>query len=274
MSPLAYVGNYVVCKNMALIPHPQLITLVEKIGCTKTSLAVGRLAVLSVMAGAFIALGGILSVFVGFGVPGIADANPGIQKLLSGLMFPIGLFLIVLFGGELFTGNNAVLMPGCIKGHFSTLTVVRHWALVWGFNFVGALAFTYLFVYMSGLTANEPYHTAVIDIAQAKASLPWEVSFVKGIAANWCVCLAVWLALGAKTLGTKALACWIPVAAFVALGYEHCIANMFFIPCGMLAGADVSAGQLFLNLALSTAGNIIGGALMVGHLFHRLYGKQ
>ena len=83
---------------MALISHPQLITLVEKIGCDKTSLAVGRLAVLSVMAGAFIALGGILSVFIGFGMPGLAAENPGIQKLLSGLMFPIGLFLIVLFG--------------------------------------------------------------------------------------------------------------------------------------------------------------------------------
>ncbi len=273
MSPLAYVGNYVVCKNMALIPHPQLITLVEKIGCTKTSLAVGRLAVLSVMAGAFIALGGILSVFVGFGVPGIADANPGIQKLLSGLMFPIGLFLIVLFGGELFTGNNAVLMPGCIKGHFSTLTVVRHWALVWGFNFVGALAFTYLFVYMSGLTANEPYHTAVIDIAQAKASLPWEVSFVKGIAANWCVCLAVWLCLMVDSLPSKMLACWIPVGAFVVLGYEHSIANMFFIPAGMLEGADVDVAGLFNNLVPVTLGNIAGGALLVGTLFHGLHGR-
>lgn len=258
---------------MALISHPQLITLVEKIGCDKTSLAVGRLAVLSVMAGAFIALGGILSVFIGFGMPGLAAENPGIQKLLSGLMFPIGLFLIVLFGGELFTGNNAVLMPGCYRHRFGLLTVVRHWTLVWVFNFVGALIFTYLFVYMSGLTASEPYHTAVINIAQAKAALPWSVSFVKGIAANWCVCLAVWLCLMVDNLPAKMLACWIPVGAFVMLGYEHSIANMFFIPAGMLEGADVDMAALFNNLIPVTLGNIAGGALLVGTLFHGLHGR-
>lgn len=258
---------------MALISHPQLITLVEKIGCDKTSLAVGRLAVLSVMAGAFIALGGILSVFIGFGMPGLAAENPGIQKLLSGLMFPIGLFLIVLFGGELFTGNNAVLMPGCYRRRFGLLTVVRHWTLVWVFNFVGALIFTYLFVYMSGLTASEPYHTAVINIAQAKAALPWSVSFVKGIAANWCVCLAVWLCLMVDNLPAKMLACWIPVGAFVMLGYEHSIANMFFIPAGMLEGADVDMAALFNNLIPVTLGNIAGGALLVGTLFHGLHGR-
>ncbi len=258
---------------MALIPHPQLITLVEKIGCDKTSLAIGRLAVLSLMAGAFIALGGILSVFVGFGIPGISAANPGIQKLLSGLMFPTGLFLIVLFGGELFTGNNAVLMPGCLKRRFGLFTVIRHWTTVWIFNFVGALLFTYLFVYMSRLTASEPYHTAVINIAQSKASLPWGVSFVKGIAANWCVCLAVWLCLMVDNLPAKMLACWIPVGAFVVLGYEHCIANMFFIPAGMFEGADVGMAGLFNNLVPVTLGNIAGGALLVGALFHSLHGS-
>ena len=153
--------------------HARLIGLVEEIGVTKTGMSFGRLATLSVMAGAFIALGGMLSVAVGFGVPGIAAANPGVQKLLSGLMFPVGLFLIVMFGGELFTGNNAVLMPGCYNGRFNFWAVLRQWAVVWTFNFVGALAFTYLFVYLSGLTASEPYHSAIIGIAEGKAALPW-----------------------------------------------------------------------------------------------------
>lgn len=257
---------------MALIPHARLIGVIEKIGTDKTSLATGRLAVLSIMAGAFIALGGILSLTVGFGIPGIAAENPGLQKLLSGMMFPIGLFLIVLFGGELFTGNNAVLMPGCYRGHFGFLSVLRNWCLVWGFNFAGALAFTYLFVYMSGLTSSEPYHSAIVNIAQAKAALPWSVAFVKGIAANWCVCLAVWLCLMVDNLPAKALACWIPVGAFVVLGYEHSIANMFFIPAGMFEGADVSVGDMFNNLVPVTLGNIVGGALLVGTLFHGLHG--
>ncbi len=249
-----------------------IIITATAVGADKAGRTAGRLFILSVLAGAFIALGGALSVMLGQGVS--PAAGPGVQRLLSALAFPVGLFLVVTFGADLFTGNNALLIPALNSRRIGVFAVVKNWTMVWIGNFIGALLFTTLLVSLSGLFDNEPYHTAVCNIAQTKAGLsPW-VIFLRGIGANWCVGLAVWLALGAKTLGTKALACWIPVAAFVALGYEHCIANMFFIPCGMLAGADVSAGQLFLNLALSTAGNIIGGALMVGHLFHRLYGKQ
>lgn len=259
---------------MSIITHQQLIEKTIAIGCNKTSLPLTRLATLSIMAGAFIALGGILSVTVGYGIPGISASNPGLQKLLSGMMFPVGLFLIVLFGGELFTGNNAVLMPGCFKGSYRFLSVLRNWFLVWTFNFVGALAFTYLFVFMSGLTANEPFHSAIISIAEAKTSLPITTAFVKGIAANWCVCLAVWLCLMVESLPAKLLSCLIPVGAFVVLGYEHSIANMFFIPAGMLEGANVDVSAMFRNLIPVTIGNIIGGALLVGTLFYALHGRK
>lgn len=256
---------------MPITPHRELISQIQNTGTAKISLSIKRLAVLSAMAGAFIALGGVLSLTVGFGVPGIAAANPGIQKLLSGLTFPVGLMLIVMFGGELFTGNNAVLMPGCYQGRYGIGKVVMHWTAVWIFNFAGALAFTYLFVYHSGLTASEPYRSAIVSIAQAKASLPFATAFIKGVAANWCVCLAVWLCLMVKTWPAKALACWIPVGTFVALGYEHSIANMFFIPAGMLEGADVSVAGMMGNLIPVTLGNIAGGMLLVGTLYHYLH---
>ena len=128
---------------MPILNHPELITKVEEIGSTKISTPVTRQAVLSILAGAFIALGGILSVTGGYGIPA-ATGNPAIQKLISGLLFPVGLFLIVMLGGELFTGNNAVLMPGCCKKRYGFLKVLQHWFIVWVFNFVGALAFTYL----------------------------------------------------------------------------------------------------------------------------------
>lgn len=259
---------------MAIVPHKELISQIQVIGSNKIAMNGTRLAVLSVMAGAFIALGGVLSLTVGFGVPGIAAENPGIQKLLSGLTFPIGLMLIIMFGGELFTGNNAVLMPGCYNGRYSIGKVVWHWTAVWFFNFVGALAFTYLFVYQSGLTASEPYRSAIVNIAQAKVALPFTTAFVKGIAANWCVCLAVWLALMVKTFPAKILACWIPVGAFVALGYEHSIANMFFIPAGMMEGADVSVADMMRNLIPVTLGNIAGGMLLVGTLYNYLNKPQ
>ena len=123
----------------------------------------------------------------------------------------------------------------------------------------------YFLVYLTGLTSSEPYAAAVERIAVGKVSASFGVIFLKGIGANWCVCLAVWLALSGRRLGEKLLACEIPVMAFVALGFEHCIANMFFIPLAMMQGADITMSQLFVtNLLPATIGNIVGGAIFVG----------
>lgn len=244
------------------------------LGNEKATRPLGRLFALSALAGVFISLGGVLSLFLGFGFPEISGLNPGLQKLLSGLAFPIGLFLVVMFGADLFTGNNALLIPAMHERKIGYRDVIVNWTLVWIGNFVGALIFTFFLVVCCGLVDAEPYNSAIIRLAEAKAGLSPLVTFLRGIGANWCVCLAIWLALGADTMGRKALACWLPVAAFVILGYEHAIANMFFIPCGMMAGADVTIAALCKNLLFATIGNIVGGALMVGHFFHRLYGRR
>ncbi len=225
----------------------------------------GKFAVLSMLAGVYIAFGGILSLTIGFGFPEITAGNPGLQRLLSGSMFPIGLILVVVLGAELFTGNNALLIPSYMAKRHSFAAVIKNWALVYAGNFVGAIAFTYLLVYSCGLTSSEPYHSAIIRIAEAKVSMPWMTVFLKGIGANWCVCLAVWLALSGHNLLEKMAGCWLPVMAFVALGYEHSIANMFFIPAGMLEGADVSVMEAIVtNFIPATLGNIAGGAVLVG----------
>lgn len=252
----------------------EIISTAITAGRAKTSKSLATLLTQAIMAGAFISLGGLLSVYLGFGIPGLAAENPGLQRLLSGLAFPIGLFLIVLFGGELFTGNNAVLIPALARRHYGFGAVLRNWGLVWLGNLIGALAFTFFFVIVAGLADASPYREALQGLATAKTSLTPLKIFVRGIGANWCVCLAVWLALSAKTMGQKALACWIPVSAFVILGYEHSIANMFFIPCGMMAGADVSVYDAAVNILWATLGNAVGGALLVGALFHRLYAPK
>lgn len=234
-------------------------------GRAKVAVPAARLLVQAVQAGAFIAFGGVLSLIVGFGFPEMTTANPGLQKILSGCMFPIGLVLVVVLGAELFTGNNALLMPGLMKRHFGVGDVFKNWSMVYFGNFIGALLFAYVMVYSAGLTSSEPYHGAIIRMAETKVSLPWLTVFIRGIGANWCVCLAVWLALSGHNLLEKMAGCFLPVMAFVALGYEHCIANMFFIPAGMLEGASVSIGQFVLdNLVPATIGNIIGGAVFVG----------
>lgn len=252
----------------------QIIETAIAAGRAKASKDTVTLIIQAVMAGAFVSLGGLLSVYLGYGIPGLAADNPGLQRLLSGLAFPIGLFLIVLFGGELFTGNNAVLIPALQRRHYGWRAVARNWSLVWLGNLVGALLFTYFFVIQAGLADASPWREALQAIAVNKASMAPMQILVRGIGANWCVCLAVWLALGVTSLPQKALACWLPVGAFVVLGYEHSIANMFFIPCGMLAGAQVSLASAAVNIFWATVGNILGGSLLVGVLFHRLYGRR
>ncbi|MCM1347936.1 MAG: formate/nitrite transporter family protein [Firmicutes bacterium] len=235
------------------------------IGKNKAEMPLWKLTVQSAQAGAYIAFGGVLSVIIGYGFPGLTAENPALQRLLSGMVFPIGLILVVVLGAELFTGNNALLVPAVMRKECSAWQMMRNWGVVYGGNFVGALLFAWLLVYATGLTACAPYHEAVVKMAVAKTSMSWGVCFLKGVGANWCVCLAVWLALAGHTLTEKALGCFLPVMAFVALGYEHCIANMFFIPLGMMEGADVAAWDfVWRNLVPATAGNIAGGALLVG----------
>lgn len=248
-------------------------------GRGKASLTSGaslhRLIVLSIIAGAYIALGGALSLIVGQGFPGLGAENPALPKLMGAVMFPIGLILIVVLGGELFTGNNALLMPPALRGEVSVLRVAANWTVVYLGNAVGAVAFAAILVYGAGMTAAEPWHSAAIRMGEAKCTLPWLTVFVRGIGANWCVCLAVWLALSGHTLIEKMAGCFLPVMAFVALGYEHCIANMFFIPLAMMEGAHVTLGQFITaNLIPATIGNIAGGALFVGTLFTWLHLKR
>lgn len=232
----------------------------------------GRLFVAAIAAGAFIAMGGILSLTVGFGFPGVTAANPAMAKLLAGAMFPIGLILVVVLGAELFTGNNAMLVPAYMERRYGAGAVMANWSLVYLGNFVGAVGFTYLLVYLTGLVASDPWHSAIVGIGVAKTSMPWGVVLLKGIGANWFVCLGVWLALAGHNLLEKAFGCWLPVMAFVVLGYEHCIANMFYLPLAMMEGAPIGVGDcLWRNLVPATIGNILGGALFVGCLHWYLH---
>ncbi len=179
--------------------------------------------------------------------------------------------LVVVLGADLFTGNNALLIPPLLQRKLGFVPVLRNWSVVWLGNFIGALAFAYFMVFLTGLCSNPVYTKALVSMAAAKTSASFGIIFLKGIGANWCVCLAVWLALSGRRLGEKLLACEIPVFAFVALGYEHCVANMFFIPLGIMLGADIDiATMLTSNILPATLGNVAGGALFVGALHYYL----
>ncbi len=244
-------------------------------GCGKAQLSISKQLVLGILAGAYIAFGGLLAIVVGKGSPALAAANPGLAKFLFAAVFPVGLMLVVIAGSELFTGNCGVITPSCLAGTARWRALLRNWTVVYIGNFVGSVIVALFLAYWSGLVKGGDLGKAVAAMAEAKAQLPWGVALLRGIGCNWLVCLAVWLAISSDDIAGKVLAIWFPIMAFVALGFEHSVANMFFIPLGMLNGASVTIGQfLWNNLVPVTIGNIIGGAGLVGGIYWWVYGRD
>lgn len=259
-----------------------IVEAVSTAGCAKADLSFPKQITLGFLAGAFIALGGFLAIVVGRGSTAVMQANPGLAKFIFGAVFPVGLMLVVIAGAELFTGNTAVIMPSCLSKAAKWKGLFRNWVVVYLGNFIGSLFVALLIAYWSGIiNVNSSDAFAKLlggeaaKIATAKVSMGWWQVFLRGIGCNWLVCLAVWLAVASDDTIGKIWGIWFPIMAFVTLGLEHSIANMFFIPLGMFNGANVSIGQfLWNNLLPATLGNIIGGAGLVGGLYWWIYGRD
>ncbi|MBP8793480.1 MAG: formate/nitrite transporter family protein [Lutibacter sp.] len=253
----------------------EVINIVEVLAKTKGSYKASKTLILAFLAGAYISFGGLLAIIVGGGSPGLAASNPGIAKFLFGAMFPLGLILVVIVGAELFTGNNAYFMPNVLNKKQGVRTVLKNWGLVYVGNFVGAIFVAYFLTHLTHIVSSAPYIDSVYQIAIGKTSHTFLVTFLKGIGANWLVCLAVWQGMAAKDTTGKIIAIWIPVMAFVAMGLEHSIANMFFIPLAMFEGADITWTTFIVkNLIPATLGNIVGGVVFVGMLYGYLFGRD
>ena len=207
---------------------------VLKVGVAKARLPMADSLILAVMAGAFIGLGAAFATLTTTGSP----MGLGPTRVMGGVAFSLGLILVVVAGAELFTGNNLVAMAWASR-QITTRQVARNWILVYGGNFVGSVG-TALLVFWSGTLALGDNAVALnaIQIAAAKVDLSWFEAFVRGVLCNALVCLAVWLCNSARSTTDKILAIVWPIAGFVALGFEHCIANMYFIPLGMLLKTD------------------------------------
>lgn len=260
--------------NMVNTPS-EVVILTEGMALKKYNTPLPKLTLLGILGGIYIAMGGFLSLLMGYGIPGIVEHSPAIGKFFAGAFFPLGLILIILVGGELFTGNTSYLVTGARKGVIPWGYIPYNWIVVYFANLLGALFFSYFMIHLTGMVENEPWHNAIISIAEKKIAMPWGVVFLKGIAANWLVCLAVWLGLSSQDMIGRLIGIWLPVMAFVTMGYEHSIANMFYIPMGMMTGADVSVWEsITQNFIPSTLGNIVGGALFVGMTYSYLYGEK
>eukprot|EP00550_Attheya_septentrionalis_P003043 CAMPEP_0198281444 /NCGR_PEP_ID=MMETSP1449-20131203/1380_1 /TAXON_ID=420275 /ORGANISM="Attheya septentrionalis, Strain CCMP2084" /LENGTH=306 /DNA_ID=CAMNT_0043977215 /DNA_START=129 /DNA_END=1049 /DNA_ORIENTATION=- len=240
-------------------------------GAAKAAGSFGKIFKLGMVSGAHIGFGAYLAIAVGGACPGIAAANPGLQKIIFGAFgLPFGLIMTLVTGGELFTGNTALVTAARMEGKTTTKALTKNWTASYLGNFVGSLILAYL-AFKSGTLGSGP---AAAAIATAKCSLAWDVAFVRGILCNWLVCMAVYMASGCSTMVGKMTAVWFPISAFVALGLDHSVANMFIIPLGMLRGADITIVEMFTrNLIPVTLGNIVGGALCVMAPFGMTMGK-
>ncbi len=243
-------------------PHPtgldayapaEIARLVENAGVRKARLGLTPLLALSVLAGTFIAFGGAAYTVAMTGVePGFGPA-----RVLGGFVFSLGLILVVVGGAELFTGN-ALMVMACVDRRIPTGSLLRNWGIVFLGNAAGALAVAAAMVGAGLLTG--PTGALAAAIAEGKLALGPVEAFIRGVLCNALVCLAVWLSMAARTVFGKIFAILWPITAFVALGFEHSIANLYLIPAGLLAGADGSIAGAMANLIPVTAGNIVGGA--------------
>ncbi len=242
----------------------EIARLIENAGVAKSKLPFLPLVTLGLLAGAFIALGALFYLAVLSG----ADAGAGPLRLLAGAAFSLGLILVIVGGAELFTGN-ALLVMAWVDGLIGAGAVLRNWMIVYFANFAGAAAIVALAM-AAGLHKAAPGGVAA-GIAEAKAGLAPTELFARAILCNVLVCLAVWLSFAARDAGAKVLVIMPPIAAFVALGFEHSIANMVLLPFGMAAGAAIGPADIAWNLLWVTAGNLLGGAGGVGLSYWAAY---
>ncbi|RLS58986.1 MAG: formate/nitrite transporter family protein [Planctomycetota bacterium] len=262
-------GNF---SNDAFQPA-QIARRVESMGVTKAKASVLTILLLAVLAGAFISLGANFFIVV---TTENSELGFGVTRLLGGMSFSLGLVLVVIGGAELFTGNNLLAMSW-VSRLITTRSLLRHWGLAYLGNVLGCLTTVAIVACcdLDSLSGGAVGRTA-IQIAQSKAELGWGTVFFRGVLCNALVCLAVWLAMGGRTVSDKIMAIMFPVTAFVAMGLEHSIANWYFLPLGMLWDPDhtISASGVIRNLIASTLGNLAGGTLLVAGVYWMVYLRE
>lgn len=266
-------------KPDALTPA-QIEAKAESLAVTKAALPPDRCFVLALLAGAFIAFGGMFFGLV-LGDPTLPFI---VTRVLGGLCFCLGLVLVLCCGAELFTGNS-LMVCGAMNGKVTWGAMLKNWAVVWVGNLLGAVLAAGL-AYLANLQGMNggAVGDAIVSVAASKASLAPTALVAKGVLCNMLVCLAVWMSFGARSVVDKFVCVLFPIAGFVAMGFEHCVANMFFLSMGLMckaAGFGASAasldaldlGGMFYNLALSSLGNVIGGAVLVALSYWFAYGR-
>ncbi|MDC7218666.1 MAG: formate/nitrite transporter family protein [Spirochaetales bacterium] len=263
------------------LPTKDVLSKLDLSGIDKAERSGSKTLALAVMAGAFIGFAALLATTsaTGWSIEG-ADVFYGPKKILFGAVFSTGLMLVLIPGGDLFTGNILMTLP-LFKRDISVGKMLRNWLLVWGGNFIGALLLAWIVAGPAGLMAGKVGETAM-KVAAAKCGLTGIQIFSRAVLANWIVCLAVMMAYSAKDTAGKIWAIFFPIMGFAAVGFEHSIANMYFVPVALFTkiaqGTDhyqaLTAVNGIRNILIATVGNILGGALPVAAFYHRIHRSE
>lgn len=220
------------------------------------------------LAGAYVAFGGALALSV---ASALGDVAPGVQKLVFGLLFPIALLNIVATGSQLFTGNTASVAAALYEGLIEPADLVRNWVVTYAGNLIGSVLFAYAFQYTGLLTGTTAAMAA--KVAKGKCAAAMGPTIMKGVLANWLVCLAAYMASLESDLAGKILGLWPCISGFVLMGFEHSIANHFLLPLGQMAGADITVMDMLMkNVLPVTVGNILAGAVVFAASYSFLFG--
>ncbi|WP_026653947.1 formate/nitrite transporter family protein [Butyrivibrio proteoclasticus] len=246
----------------------------ENVGTKKADLPFMKTLLLGILAGAFIALGGL-----GSQIASCCAPDPSTGRMISSVVFPIGLFMVLVGGAELFTGNCLISIPVLSK-KTTVLKMLRNWVIVYFGNMIGGFIIAAIATYSHIYTfSNNDLANLVVSTAVTKSNISFSDGLLRGILCNVLVCMAVWCSFAADELAGKVFALWLPVMLFIICGFEHCVANMYFIPAGLLSSHFYNipaeglslVGFFITNLIPVTIGNIIGGAVCVGAMYHAIY---
>ena len=252
-------------------PKETFEALVEK-GVATSKMSVAKVMHASIMGGCYVGIGGLLSLMIAGNCPGIAQANPGLQKFIFAALFPVNLLLVLQTGSQLFTGNTATMSAALCEMRITLPQLLRSWGLSFVGNVIGCGALALAAQYTGLLTSGAAELAVAMSLKKCGGS--FGPTLVKAILCNWLVCLAVFLATSAHDLAGKMVGIWLPISTFVAIGLEHSVANLFLLPLALLAGAPLTVSDVLLkNLVPAVIGNAIAGSLIIGAGLSFAHGK-
>ncbi|ADL07543.1 formate/nitrite transporter family protein [Thermosediminibacter oceani] len=244
----------------------ETIDLTISNGVKKAALSFEQMLFLGILAGVYIGFGGFASIII---MQTMKNIDAGLMKFVGAMVFPVGLMLVMVCGAELFTGNNLMVFA-VLRRKITVNALFRNWATVYLANFLGSVILAFL-VYKSGLLQGNVLYLT-FSIAQNKIFQDLIAPFIRGILCNILVVLAVFMATASLDITSKIFSCWFPIMLFVLSGYEHSVANMFFLSLAKFGGMDINWAQIFLNnLIPVTLGNIVGGAIIIPFMYFHAY---